>query len=181
MLKAVAQNILDEMTIYMDKKEIEFIDEGTYFSKIIRLGYFEEGEEIELVITVDKDSFSYQDFYFGTVDDEKFTEQLKAVDTSKVAVTKFKTGDVVFDTNMEDGEVLLTTIPYEKGWTCYVDGVEKEITPYQDALISVDTGAGAHKVELKFLAPGVKPGLVMSAIGVLSLVAIFVIDNKKKK
>ncbi|MCQ2467964.1 MAG: YfhO family protein [Clostridia bacterium] len=177
----VADRLLDEMTIYVNGKELTYISAESYYSRIIRLGYFEEGDQIEVVIKSNKDIFSYQDFYFATIDSEVFAEQLEKVDRNKVVVDKYENGNVMFTTNLSDGDMLLTSIPYEDGWTCYVDGVEKEITQYQDALIAVDAGSGTHKVELKFAAPGIKPGLVMSAVGVVMLIALFVVDNKTKK
>ena len=76
---------------------------------------------------------------------------------------------------------MLTSVPFENGWTCFVDGVETEIIPYQNTFLSVNPGPGQHKVEFRFLAPGAKAGLVVSGVGIISLILLYVVDNKKKK
>lgn len=177
----VADRLLDEMTLYVNGKEYNYYNPESYYSRIYRIGYFEEGDEIEVVIESDKDVYSYQDFYFATIDSDLFYEQLGKIDQSKVVVDKYDNGHLEFTTNLSDNDVLLTSIPYEDGWTCYVDGVETDIKVYQNALISVDVGTGVHKVELEYVAPGIKAGLIVSAIGVISMIALFVLDNRKKK
>lgn len=180
----VADRLLDEMTICKNKEIIEYINPGTYYSRIFRLGYYEAGETITMVVKSENDVFSYQDFFFASIDNDKFYEQLAEVDKSKVKATTYENGHVVFATNLDEDEMLLTTMPYENGWTCYVDGAETEIIPYQNAFIAVDCGSGTHNVELKFEAPGMKTGLIVSCVGVVAMIALFVfdkVDKKKKK
>lgn len=176
----VADALMDNATLYMNGEKRLYAAGESYYSRIFRLGYFEAGDTIEIALTTDADVYSYQDFYFASVDSEKFNEQFANIDRSKVKVNKYDNGHVEFATNLEDGDILLTSIPYEAGWTCYVDGIENKITPYQDALIAVDCGSGAHNVELKFVAPGIKPGVIVSGIGLVSLIILFVVDKKKK-
>lgn len=74
-------------------------------------------------------------------------------------------------TAKEDG-VFLTSIPYEKGWTLKVDGLEQEIDPVADALIAVPIEAGEHMVELTYLPDGLIPGSVVSLCGIGILIAL---------
>ena len=169
-----------ENTTYINGKEIAYIYPLSYFTSPIRLGYFEAGDEIELTITSTYETFSYLDMYFATVSEENFDKQFDTLDLSNVTVDEYDNGIASFTTNLGENEILLTTIPYEKGWTCYVDGKETEISLYQDALIAVDPGTGTHKVELKFMAPGLKIGIVASAFGIVLLIAYIAIDSRKK-
>lgn len=169
-----------ENTSFIDGKKIAYVYPLSYFTTILRLGYYEAGEEIELTLTSSYEAFSYLDMYFATVNAENFDKQFDTMDLSGVTVDKYDNGIASFTTNLGENELLLTTIPYEKGWTCYVDGKETEITPYQDALIAVDPGTGTHKVEFKFVAPGLKIGLAVSAVGIVLLAAFIIVDRNKK-
>ncbi|MBQ4270382.1 MAG: YfhO family protein, partial [Clostridiales bacterium] len=103
------------------------------------------------------------------------------IDTSSVTVGTTQDGYVSMTSDLTEGQVILTTIPYEDGWTLYVDGVKTDITPYQDALIAIDPGTGHHDIELVFTAPGLKAGAVVSVLGILGLVGSSIIIKKNKQ
>ncbi len=166
------------IVIYVDDQEINSLSGYSQFSSVTRLGYYEKGEMINVsIISIDVNLVEYLGIYFACLNEEAFISGYEMIrpNLSNVTMTDYEQGYVTFNTNLSEGEMLLTTIPYEAGWTCYVDGVETEITPYQGALIAVDVGSGSHEVVLEFVAPGLVPGFVVSAatIGVL-VVAGFV-------
>ncbi|MBP5179887.1 MAG: YfhO family protein, partial [Clostridiales bacterium] len=177
----LASSVLQsENKTFIDGKQLAYVYPLSYFTNILRLGYYEAGDEIELTITSSYEAFSYLDMYFATVNAEIFDKQFETLDLNKVKVDKFDNGIASFTTDLGENELLLTTIPYEKGWTCYVDGKETEISVYQDALIAVDPGTGTHKVELRFVAPGLKIGIAVSAVGIILLAVFLFVDRSKK-
>ena len=176
-----ASSLMSNTHVYVDNVEVMSVVPNSYYSIILRLGYYEEGQNIKVTLTSTDTCFSYQDIYMAAIDQNAFDTQFETLDLDKVKVDKYDNGIAEFTTNLEDREILLTTIPYEKGWTCYVDGKETEIITYQDALIAVDPGTGTHKVELKYMAPGIYPGLAVSAVGIVALVAYIAISGKKGK
>ncbi len=70
----------------------------------------------------------------------------------------------------EPGRLILS-IPSESGWTLYVDGKETEIMDFKDTFISVYLENGFHKIELKYMTPGLTMGAVISGccIGLFAL------------
>lgn len=61
----------------------------------------------------------------------------------------------------KDEHLLVTTIPYDKGWHAYLDGHEVPIKPYQEALITVKIPKGRHVLTFKFLPAGFKLGVTL--------------------
>ena len=75
-----------------------------------------------------------------------------------------------------------TTIPAEKGWTVYVDGVKTDYdTALNDALMTVKLSEGEHVVEFKFFAAGLGTGLILTVIGIAVFVGMILIYLKIKK
>ena len=100
----------------------------------------------------------------------------------KTGVTNLdlKDGHMSLDTESAEGKLLVTTIPYEKGWHAIVDGQETEILPYQESFLSLPLTAGSHHVELEFTLPGGMIGVIISAVGVIaSAVLAFYIGKKR--
>ena len=62
---------------------------------------------------------------------------------------------------------LLLTIPYDKGWTIRVDGEVTEPLVIGKALMGVPVTAGEHQVDLKYIAPGLGTGTILSLIALL--------------
>ena len=174
---------MSECRIYCNGIQLQYASEGTFYSQIIRLGAFEEGQDVKVSILADCDKFVIQDLNVGYFDYDVFNSQFDEIDRSEVSLKEFEDGYVSFDCNVKAGKKVLTTIPYEKGWTLKIDGKEAEITPYQDALIGFDMPEGAHVAELTFTAPGTKAGIAVSVAGVVLLAAFALYESvfAKKK
>lgn len=170
----------DDFDVYVDDIFISHSSSGTYFSQVYRLGTFRQGDVIKVTIAADSDSFKYLEAYFGYFDLEKFDTQFDTIDKSKVTVDRACDGYVRLKSDIGSDEIVITTVPYEKGWTLYIDGKEAKITPYQNAFIAFEVPTGSHTCELKFMAPGFKPGVIVSVIGLAGMVVFAVVDRKKK-
>jgi len=171
----------DDMSIYVDNILISHASAGTYFSQINRLGTFKQGDVIKVTVTSDSKTFKYLDAYFGYFDYDKFDTQFDTIDKSKVTVDKACDGYVRLTADIGSDEAVITTVPYEKGWTLYIDGKEAEITPYQNAFIAFSVPSGSHTCELKFTAPGFKSGVIVSVAGIVGMAAFAAIDMLRKK
>ncbi len=176
-----ANRVLNKCQVYVNGRMTDSWGDFSFFSQVIRLGAFEPGEEVEVAIMSKSNKYSYQNVSFSYLDSETFRSMLSQVDTSKVTLDDIENGRAGFTCDLDEGEILLTTIPYEDGWTAYVDGKKVDIIDYQDALIAIDCGSGHHEVELVFVAPGIKPGAVISIVGILGFVALGIYDHRKKK
>ncbi len=63
----------------------------------------------------------------------------------------------------QDGYVMFA-IPYEKGWSIYVDGEKQEIRKANLGFQGIPVSQGTHKIELKYQAPGLLQGLALSLL-----------------
>ena len=172
---------LYDCTVYCNGIQLQYMTEGTFYSQIIRLGAFEEGETVKVAILADCDKFVIQDLNIAYFDYDVFNSQFDEIDRSQVSLKEFEDGYVSFDCSVKAGKKVLTTIPYEKGWTLKIDGNEAEITPYQDALIGFDVPEGAHVAELTFTAPGTKAGIAVSVLGIVLFIAFAVYESFASK
>lgn len=80
--------------------------------------------------------------------------------------------------------LLFTSVPYEKGWKVFVDGVEQKIVPVVDnSFIALEISApGEHRIQLDFEADGETVGRYISAASIIVML-LFVLkrENEKKK
>ncbi|KRL63274.1 YfhO family protein [Lactobacillus psittaci] len=81
---------------------------------------------------------------------------------------------------IKDGQALITTFPYTKGWSATANGKPVKIKKVLNSFIALDLPAGNYKIVLRNEMPGFKLGIAISLIGII-LLAIEVYFFKKRK
>ena len=174
--------IVNDNKVYVNGLEVGGCGSDTFYSQIYRLGSFNAGDKVCVSIQSDCNSLTYLDINFGYFDNGAFVAQFDKLDLDKVTTDEMADGYVKMSVNnVEASETIVTTVPYENGWTLYIDGQETEIKPYQGAFIAFKCPEGAHTAELRFIAPGLKTGAVISGVGIVALAVFVVLDIKQKK
>ena len=83
--------------------------------------------------------------------------------------------------NVEKQKILCLSIPYTKGWTAYVDGVETELLRANTWSMALNIEPGEHTIELRYKTPGLTTGLLASAIGIVGLGVILLLYRRNYK
>jgi len=86
-------------------------------------------------------------------------------------------GYVKGNVNVTNANVLFTSIPYENGWTAYVDGKKTDVIKVSDSFIGIKLDRGEHTVEFKYETPGIKTGIIIS---IISFVCLIYLIRKEK-
>ena len=81
-----------------------------------------------------------------------------------------------------EGQKLMFTIPWDAGWTCWVDGREVEIEKVLGVFMAVDATIGEHTFEMKYVPAGLSIGTKIS-IGtfIFTLLYLFLIRKHLKR
>ena len=126
--------------------------------------------------------------YAYAFDDKAWSDAYDILNAQSLKVTEWKDTKIKGTITAEDAGLLFTSIPYDPGWSIYLDG--KEIEPGKicdDALIGVSITPGKHTVEFSYIPQGFIPGIIISIISILLLVFIakredFILwyDNRKR-
>ena len=80
----------------------------------------------------------------------------------------------------EGGGTVTLTIPYDKGWSIYVDGKKAENKKAAGILLSFDAPPGEHEIEMKYLPEGAAVGRIVSLAALLLLIFGAVYKKSKK-
>ena len=78
---------------------------------------------------------------------------------------------------LEDGYFIFT-IPYDNGFTLYVDGNKTDIEIINDMFIGFPITEGEHNIELKFKAPYSDLGKIISIISLIGFIGIIIYEKK---
>lgn len=122
----------------------------------------------------------YFTFVGYAVNEEVFTQMHGRLADEQLEITEFSDTKIKGNINAEKSGVLYFSIPYEKGWSVYIDGVKADTFALFDAMLGVEAPAGQHEIELKYTPEGFVVGVIASG-GALLLFIVFVFVDKKKK
>ncbi len=164
-------------------KNHEFV--GTYFENhdysTLCLGSFEPGTTINLRMTVANEYTIVRNFLFYQLDENLLAESINTLKQHPWNITEASGNHLEGTITADNGQIMLTSIPYEPGWTIKVDG--EKVEPYEiaQALIGVPVSAGTHTVEMTYYPPGMKLGYVTLIIGIGCIVVFYLYDKKHNK
>ncbi len=157
---------------------------GNETSRIVSLGRFPVGSTVKLTITIDQtDLYVWNKgtaFYY--MDHDAFKDAM-----AKLSVSQFEIEDYTEDhfkgkINIEEGhEVVLTTIPYDKGWKVYLDGEKVETYEALDALMAFDASVGEHTLEMRYMPKEFVIGASCTAFFSVVFIGLCTFDTLKKK
>lgn len=79
-----------------------------------------------------------------------------------------------------ENSILYSSIPYDEGWSVYIDGEKTETFKIGGSQLGVMIKPGEHSVKYVYTPKGVYLGAGISAGALISTAAIFVIYRRKK-
>lgn len=169
-----------------------YIDIGTYngneTTRILSLGYHEAGTLLTLDLTLTQEYLYVVERFesaFYYIDDELFKSVMTQIGQDQLEVTDYTEDEIHGSfTASRAHETVLTTIPYDKGWEIYVDGVRVPITKALGALISfsIDGEAGAtHRVDMIYNPNTYGIGLTVSIASAGLLLILIILERPLKK
>ena len=82
--------------------------------------------------------------------------------------------------SLDQSKLLVLSIPYQKGWSAYVDGEKAELKNVNIMYMGLSLTPGEHTIELRFALPGIKSGVAVTGISAFIFVLFLIRDRKKK-
>lgn len=168
---------LDWRGLEIEKAEIRIasnsIDVKSNKRGIVELGTVQEGEAFSLTVTLSQHAPASGNFEARVASMDAVVLEAIAADAREHAMDVLTMRDDWFEgTVYADKEcVLLVTMPYDPGWTAYLDGELVAIEQVDDALMALRIPVGAHRIFFGFLPTGFNEGLIIS-VGALVLLLL---------
>lgn len=146
-----------------------FLELG-YLDKGVDLGFRNETNEDELLIEVFRFDFEALKKVVDKIN-SNFTYKIKSHDESHFN----------YDMKANIDGTCMVTLPYDKGFKIYVDGEKVETKEVFDFFLGFDIKKGDHDIVLKFTPIGFYEGVLMSLIGIIILIGLYIIKEKSIK
>lgn len=162
----------ETITTYIDDKNMRSFNNLKNNPHVLDLGYVQASSYVDIfadsAMSIKVYRLNEENFIsaFNTLADESFQ-------ISKWSETSFK-GTISAKT---DGAMFLS-IPYDKGWSVYIDGKKTDTYAVNNALLAVDLTAGEHTVSLKYVPVNLIKGCIITILCILLLIGIYLCKQR---
>ena len=152
-------------------------------SSFYHIGNVKKGDKITIKIGIQENSptFGMVSMSMYAYHQEALVDAYHELSAGAMNVTNWKEGYIKGNIDVgKEKETLFTTIPYDKGWSIYVDGKKQKMQTVHHAFLMVELKEGNHDVEFRYTVPGLYIGFAVSA-GCLSIFLLILFRQKKHK
>lgn len=154
-------------------------------------GSLSAGQTVSVTVTCE--AACSGNVYAVTLDSEVYQADLALLADEGLEVTDFSDSHIKGNITAFSDSTLMTTIPYDKGWTIRINGEKvdtygimkdtdklSEGNDSEGALLACDLPAGVNTVELSFTPVGFVPGVIISVISLVLFVFLIVCTRRRK-
>ena len=142
---------------------------------ICHIGTVKKGTKINVHRS---DNGQLANFYAYSFDENVWQKAFDELNSQPLKVTEWKDTKITGTVDAKEAGLLYTSIPYEEGWSIYVDGEKIEKTKIcNDAFIGFLITPGNHNVEFKYTPAGFIPGILITTCSLIILILIINFKN----
>lgn len=181
-------NALDFDIIRNDDEEYSYIQrtkDNTYTTSqdvyLYNLGYHEDSLKSCTIKFKDLGSLSYDSVKLYSQPMKSYSEQVNALKTDILENVEMTYNTVKGTISLSEEKLLVMGIPYQNGWTAYVDGKETKIQKVNYMFSGLFLEPGEHSIEFRYKLPGIKLSLILTGIGIIIFITALTVRYKKRK
>lgn len=131
---------------------------------LMELGQLQAAEEVSITNSK-KEEIS---FYVYRLNKEAMDEAYQTLTKSTMEVTSHTDTKITGTILAIEPGLFVLSIPSDTGWSIWIDGEKKEVTPFKEALLATTIKEGKHEIVLRYETPGLKLG------GMISILSVFI-------
>lgn len=157
--------VTEERYRYPKKVYVNGVRAGDYFNSetscILYLGTFEAGREVK--VEMPEQAMDPERVLIARLNTDLLRETLAPLCANGLDITRHRGGTIVGTVTVPEGETIVTSIPYDEGWTVRVDGRKVAPTKFADTFLVIPAGEGEHVISLSYVSPGFGAGVLLCA------------------
>lgn len=143
---------------------------GNYFTSETKcslyIGSFTQSEIVTVRVESNQ-AFSLDQVSIAELSTDMLSKDLIALQENSMNIEKHKAGKLYGTINVKEGEKIMTSIPYSKGWTVKIDGKKITPQPFAGTFMVLETSSGQHEISFTYISPGFTTGIVIFIIALI--------------
>lgn len=171
---------LSVMLIFDQKEQQIKYSDPTVVPLVLSLGSFPEGKPVTVEIDFRGLDLGIRYLRVISQDPQVVAEALAPLNKNQAGLEWTSSNSMRMEENAKESGILFVSVPYDNGWSAYVNGKPVEVLLIADAFMGIQLEKGKNVIEMSFFPEGLKAGIYISLV--CFAVAMFqVIVSKKTK
>lgn len=125
--------------------------------------------------------YTFDDLYLVCQPMDSVEKQTDRLGEESLHNIKTETNKLTGDIEVSSDKFLVFSIPYNAGFTAYVDGKKAKLVQANSMYMGVELKKGKHSIELTYCTPYVIPGMYLSVSGLFLFLMIGIFYRRPKK
>lgn len=168
--------------VYQGDTKIESNISSKGYSIAFPMGDGQKGDIVSVTLNFEDDAdFGNYTLVAYAINEDVFAQMYDILADEQFEITEFSDAEIKGNINANRNGLLYFSIPYEKGWSVYVDGKKTDTFAIAEAMLGVNVSAGKHEIRLKYTPEGFTVGLMATGGAVLLFILFAFIDSRRKK
>lgn len=143
---------------------------GNYFSSetkcCLYLGTFDSAESV-IVKVCPSDFIKIGTPQIYSLSMENLAATLSVLRDGGIHITSHKSGRIAGTVTAVKDSYIVTSLPYDKGWTIKIDNQKIPAICYADTFMAIPVNAGEHTITFSYVSPGVTTGMIVFFVGLI--------------
>jgi len=163
---------------HMDKLTLEINGNSRSFSDtrghIADLGQCGPEDEIILTFILD-DNYSSADIRLSmfSLDEAVYQDVIRVLSSQQMVVETYSDTSVKGYIEADADGLMFTSVPYDSGWTVYVDGKKTETKALKESLMYIEMPQGYHDIEMVYVPAGFAAGFAITSVSFIITVVFY--------
>lgn len=146
---------------------------------ILYLGYLEKGQTITLTNGDEKDETPKISVDIYRLDESVLEEALAVLSVDYLQEVEWASDALAGRITLEESKRLILSVPYEDGWTVWINGEETAGELFGGCLMAFDLEPGEYEIRMKYRPEGAMAGIVVTVAGMAAFAGIMVLKMRR--
>lgn len=148
---------------------------------ILYLGYLEKDQTITLTNGDEKDETPKISADIYRMNQDVLEEALAVLSARHMENVVWNNDTLKGEITLHEAGRLILSLPYEDGWTIWINGEEQEGVLFGGCLMAFDLEPGEYGFEMKYVPAGAGAGLAVSAVSIFLYTAWVLAEERKRR
>lgn len=168
----------EDLNVYINDELLDNTN-GTFMYHINN--QYEINNEININLDCNESTLEdIEGIYVYYINNDNYKKSIELLKNNQLEINKIKNNSIEGNINVDDNNILFTSIPYNKDLYIYVDGKKVNKIKLLDAFMGAKLDKGEHKVVIKYIPKTLYLSIIPSLIGQI-LLYIYIKVYKEKK
>jgi uncharacterized membrane protein YfhO len=169
-----------KIALLIDGNEVAY---DRYQGQTFHVGKLQAGQMVDIQFVLNDGEGLSGDLYCYPMEfqQDQFTAVYNKLLNQGMEVTEYSDAKIKGRISVLEDGVLMTSLPYDEGWSIYANGEKLDTYPLVEGLLGADLPEGDYEITMKYRCPGLLTGFVTTLLGVLCFAIFCKIEKAQRK